>query len=676
MIEIEGGRAKSVRTKSEHLSALSKEIDKLSEKERKIVLEMIDGLGGVEDLEDLEKSLKTENARGPWLWKSLKDIEYVREPVDIETFLFDDFYLGNIGRTIFPCWSDALKDLFANDYYEIIVSGAIGTGKTTFAQLVLIRMIYEISCMRNPQRSFGLEEGSNITFVCLSIKRPLARRAILDGIKSKIKISPYFKKFFKPKILRYQINFPNEVYVYAEATSAASILSLNTFGGIVDEINFFEKRSGFNSSVEFAKSIYSNILRRMQSRELPGKLMAISSKNLESSFTEKRIISSKDDPRVFVREYSLWAARGREKFSKKEFFVLVGNENINSRIIEDAGEKEITEENIKENEKYEGCKIIAIPEDFRKDFELDIIGALKDLAGIAVNTIHPFIYRKEKIKEAVVSEWKHPANVIEWVAGDDLSINWGMLVRKYKVRDRRGNSETFVAPKINPEAFRFVHIDTSVTGDCSGLTIAHVNKMVEVVRRDKEGNRYVDEAPEIYVDFMLRIIPPKGDAIIMADIRTIVYAFMKHGYNISFLSTDSFQSVEMRQYVEKKGVEADVISVDRTLDPYKSLRAVLYEDRIKMYWYQPFIEEIGKLVYDKERNKVDHLDEESKDVADSVAGTVFALSTRSSVGHIPMEIGISEYDDPEEENDWILNDKAGKQIVKKSEIDDYYFPVI
>ena len=64
---------------------------------------------------------------------------YESVPVDIDTFLNDPFYLGQIygNGQVYPYWLDALHKVFPNPLYspyeEVCVTGCIGAGKTSFA---------------------------------------------------------------------------------------------------------------------------------------------------------------------------------------------------------------------------------------------------------------------------------------------------------------------------------------------------------------------------------------------------------------------------------------------------------------------------------------------------------------------------------------------------------------
>ena len=180
-----------------------------------------------------------------------------------------------------------------------------------------------------------------------------------------------------------------------------------------------------------------------------------------------------------------------------------------------------------------------------------------------------------------------------------------------------------------------MHIDPALSGDSLGMAMGYVDGWIEVERRGHDGELYTDVQPLIVVDFILKVAPG-NEPIFLPDIRALLYEFMANGFHLIGFSTDQFQSAEMRQQMQAHGVRnVQLISVDRKTDPYEYLKAALYEGRVKMYRYEPLIEELERLEFDATRNKVDHPKNGSKDVADALAGMVYGLSLftkRSRVG--------------------------------------------
>ena len=90
-------------------------------------------------------------------------------------------------------------------------------------------------------------------------------------------------------------------------------------------------------------------------------------------------------------------------------------------------------------------------------------------------------------------------------------------------------------------------------------------------------------------------------------------------------STDSIQLLRSR------GIKADHMSVDRTLEPYNALKQLIYMKRLDVYKYQFLEDELKRLELVK-GIKVDHPLGGHKDISDSLAGACYSclLHTKQS----------------------------------------------
>lgn len=107
--------------------------------ESKIDLSLLDGLSEDEKKYALQILKEISNSGSSKTYDNLKYSDYKEIPVDIETFLTDDRYLGipwkdkNGNLKLYPFWLDVLKKLFPNNletaYDTLLESGARGLGK-------------------------------------------------------------------------------------------------------------------------------------------------------------------------------------------------------------------------------------------------------------------------------------------------------------------------------------------------------------------------------------------------------------------------------------------------------------------------------------------------------------------------------------------------------------------
>lgn len=488
---------------------------------------------------------------------------------------------------------------------ENFVANGIVVHNTHFAKLALIRSIYELSCLRDPQRSMGMSPDSLISLVAISVKVDIAKRTILEPIAQMMAISPYFMREFRPNVTKENIRFPKGIDLAPAAATNNNVLGLSVFGGILDESAFLGgmteqqkkdmRRFGF---VDRSEVLYTLLLRRMRSRylqrggRLPGKLFLVSSKRTTNDFIERRIRDARREGGTFIREYTRWDVKP-DAFGAKRFWVLVGNEQHHSRILSDKDDPA-------QYSHLEGVQIHQVPEDLRQSFEKDLDSAIRDDLGVSTVAISPFIGRREKIEDALEQGRVHPFSALEWEAGSVATFRWQYLVRR---NPESGENE----PLCCPRAARHAHIDGSLTGDATGLAVAHVHGFKDMERAERAtGSTFIERAPVVKVDFCLRVVPPPGDEIILSDVRVLVYDLAKHGMRVLYVSMDAWQSAEALQQLRQNGYRAEVVSVDRTTVPYELLKAALYEDRLLLYPYPPLQDELRRLEHDRRRGKVDH----------------------------------------------------------------------
>jgi hypothetical protein len=397
-------------------------------------------------------------------------------------------------------------------------------------------------------------------------------------------------------------------------------------GCVVHNTNFPPKRSAQQINQTFGKQltaanfdivekVYRSMVRRIKSRfqtaggDFPGMVIMVSSAATLDSFTERKIREARQDPTVFVRDHTAWTSKPMDHFCGKWFYVLCSKSSLRSRILEDGEYDEISPEYLEENNAW----LIEVPVEYKEDFESNLEDSLRDIAGVSTQAISAFFQRVDAIEACIVPGRKHPFSSEVWVSGSPATFDWDYLCRRIERRLPGGFTETAWAPKESPSSPRWIHIDTSISGDSTGFCCGRIDRWVEVVRRDGEGHAYTDTAPYYVIEVLLSIRPPSGDQIYMPDLRRLVYELQAHGFPIHGFSSDSFQYVEMHQQIRRHGIHTELISMDRTIDPYEELKSAIYEKRIEFYEYTNLLQELRSLEYDRVKGKIDHPRHSSKD---------------------------------------------------------------
>ena len=527
---------------------------------------------------------------------------YRRTPVPLDEFLYGGMYLNLTPSEMFPGVLDTLHELETGKYVEAVLKGGIGGGKTSIANIGILRQLYMISCLRHPQATFGVQRNSSLVITIQSVRLTTAKNAVFQEMGAYIQSSPYFNKVYPyDKRITSEMRFREQhVNIMPVSSSDTGAISLNVIGGLLDEMNFMQKVSkskqdGADLTGEYdqAKNLYLTLSKRRRSRflsrgKLPGILFLVSSSRYPDDFTELKAAEAEmcggSDPQIYVSSRSLWEAKGRDKFMEESFRVMVGNERFKSRIL---GEDE---------EAPAGMEVIDVPEDFRSEFVKDIDGSIRDLAGRTTLATRPFLRNREAIYQAMTLADQYGYRLAHNIEEVDLQIAKPHVIER--------NIRTDV------DQMRVAHVDLALTRDAAGLAIGHVAGTKTCQRINFETGETITEVlPVIAYDVVMRIVPPSNGEIDFSMIRQVIFDLReKHGLPIKVVCTDGFQSSDFRQILAKKGYATEYLSVDRTTQPYVSLRDAINDGRIFLPRHNYLVKELVELEYVRSgsKEKIDH----------------------------------------------------------------------
>lgn len=557
-------------------------------------------------------TLKTVEGLYKYYPEWIKQSDYLSYILDKDVF-FDE--VDNIEKS-----KAYTRDLSIKDSPTYSLKGFIShnTGKSTMALFTMLRKIYELSCYENIAALFDLMSTSMIVFIYFSVNKTQAELTGFGQFKSLIDSVPYFQdNFQRNEDINSLIQLPENL-LFTHGSDTQHAIGMNLLGSILDEANFHKgEETSPNQSVskkDYSKvaNLYSSIVHRGKSRfadkdEDHSLSILVSSATHSSSFTQKRIEKSVDDPHTKIINAKLWDVKP-EKYSDETFWVFIGSGNMDPFIVKDTNDvNEVLEsEGAKDymvNPKYNSIDFtinnapervqelfLEVPLNFKKDFKVDIVSALQDIGGVSIAPLGRLFSAKPVYNRAVErgrdGGLKHPFYKERFI----ISTGSDMKVRDYM-------REGFMFQNINK--LRFVHIDQSTTTDSTGLGMVHIADI-----KEDEGVY----KPHIKVDMLVKIDPPrKPKEISISKIRDFLF-YLRDEYNISYgmVSYDWFGSQESTQVLEEEGVNVDYRSVDRNDEAYLSLVRMFFEDRIDLYEYKPFEEELFDLIHDRKKRKVDH----------------------------------------------------------------------
>ncbi len=571
--------------------------------------------------------------------------DYVREPVDLRTFVYDDAYMGRVMRgDVYPRIVDDLEELFAGEYSEVVLGGSIGWGKTRFMEIALAYDLYLLSCLRDPAKAYGMMSGSNMTFINVSVNVTQARNVFFRDFYNIIKSSPYFRRVFPyDKHLKNELHFPKKnVSCYPVAASEQAALGVGVFCAAIDEANFMQivERSkrrvpGENALYDQAQVVFNKLKQRMRSRmnqrgKLPGHIYVSSSARYPGDMTERmerlaREEAEQGEHHIFVRHYARWDTPPPGKYQRATFRVEVGDLTRRSRVLDG------TETDVNRG------RVIEVPMDFHRDFVRAPDECVRDHAGISTLSIKPFIVKREMIHKMFErgkrAGMKHAFSTLEATLQHKDPQAERLLPEHlhWSQRPRLGangrplfgpDGEKLMEPVLYP-ALYCGHMDLSKTGDATGLAVGHIvgSKLCDRFNEDT-GVEQKEEKPLIRLDLVQRIVPPINGEIDIPRVRALFYQLRREGMEFGLITCDQFGSPESIKTLKEKGYPADEFSVDRNKDAYSALKDALYDERV-LCAPNPVLErELGQL--EDTGKKIDHptFPGASKDLADCVAAVV------------------------------------------------------
>lgn len=531
-------------------------------------------------------------------------------PVGVEEFIASKHYL-NAADNVWPKVMEHLIEINSGEYVEALLTGGIGVAKTTIAVYTTAYQTYLLSALRNPQKMYGLDPASEIEFIFQNMNVTLAKAVDYARFRMLLANSEYFNKSFRfDKRVESEMRFPNNIIIKPVGGSAAGAIGQNVMGGVIDELNFMSviensKQSADKGTYDQAVEIYDSLSRRRKSRfmkqgKMPGILCLVSSKRYPGQFTDlKAEDAAKEKQRtgktsVYVYDKRSWDVKPEGSFSGNFFPVYVGSESRKPIIV--------PPEQLND---YTADEIVEVPEEYRGEFERDIMGSLRDIAGVSTLARFPYIMEPDSIT-ACMTDMKSvfSAEYTDFVT-DKLMV---LPKRLHK-----------------PELPRFVHVDLAVTGDSAGFAVGTISGFDKI---DRGGENGIEVLPHIHIDGVLEIKPPKNGEILFHKVRSLIYTLKKVGLNIQWVTFDTYQSKDSMQLLHQQGYTVGNISTDTSMIPYDVTKLAFYDKRVTMPQHQKVKKEFISLEKDAKKGKIDHPANGSKDCSDAVASIIYGLTYR------------------------------------------------
>ena len=582
-------------------------LNTLSEEERKVALQIL------QEYSDTGRS-ETYN---DLLYKDYKEI-----PVDIETFLTDDNYMGKAWKEngklkVYPFWLEQLKRLFPTNidtaYNILLETGARGIGKSEVAcGIVAPYLLYRILCLKDPRKFYKIKVTENIVFAFMNIKLALTERIALDKFQKNIQLSPWFMS--KGRMTTYK----NEPYWEPPApvelvigSQPDDVIGQPVFFAFFDEISFI-KNQDIDKQKEKAKDMIDTARGGMVTRFIvggknPTVLAVASSKRSEQSFMEHyiKVMTETDGDSILIVDKPVWEVKPEGTYGKGTFFIALGDKYHGNLIIPEEDDTEIYHK--------KGFKILEVPLFFKAKFLEDLDRNLCDIAGISSASTGKYM-SPDLVTECINEDFKNPLPDILTIGnGPEDKVQYYNFFNMDNV------------PKELKSKPLFIHLDMSISGDMTGIAGVWITG-----KKPSTDPNNQSKDLQFRLAFSTSIEAPKGRQISFEKNRNFIRWLKSSGFRIRKITSDTYQSYDLQQQLSSEGYECEILSVDRVKDgicqPYQYLKNTIYEKRFFMYRSDRLYDEFVDVERNIETGKVDHTPNFHKDVLDAVCGATFTAS--------------------------------------------------
>lgn len=542
-------------------------------------------------------------------------------PCTFEQFIEDDFFLGGVGitnhgKSIFKIWKDCGKIIYPTPITTktpyVSFGGCIGSGKSTMAKLMGLYTYHRLDCCIDCLKSLGLAGGVKLAFAFFHANEQTAHKDFVQYFRNIFEISPYFKNLYHNPEIRLISSGPKSV---------GGIIGTQMIYTTLSEIGFWKPSD--------AMSKMSEALIRYQSRFVSKRftwghvICDSSAKSADHSVADK-FEEAVPENELFLAKFSHWVARPElYNESNGETFDFYRGDSVRSPHVLEDDEK---------RDELDQDRIIKCPIQVKRNFMLDPIRSLQDLAGFPYSS-------KELFFNGSISHLVNCSTIPNLC--DDVIKD----IDFFDLSDSLYNRTAHMFYKVPRGVTLFIHFDIGIVSDNTGIAICYYDGE-ETSGNSRFGNTVY---PKFKFPLILGLSRKDGQKTSLDHLFQFVQR-LSLDYDIH-VSADGFASAGLFQSCERAGITYKAISVDKTTEPYFMFKNVVNSERATLVYNETLLRECSELrIVTNGKNgthvKIDHPEFSSsfefdysgrtgdkpgtKDLADAVVGALWACYEKYS----------------------------------------------
>ena len=547
---------------------------------------------------------------------------YDRVPPSIERLYQDSYYLGgedffDSGTNLYEFWKDSMPVIFPNPVLTakpfLILSGAIGIGKSTVSRLCMAMTYARMLCMKNPSKTLKLTPKP-FSFVVVHRDESVARKEFKYWFDDVLSKSPFFRNI-KP---RFKLQFLTSGPMGGSAGLGSDVIFY-----IISEVNFYPNPERAKGIVKTAYGRFSSRFGREEITKV-GNLILDSSATGDSSVTEWFLDNTPPDL-TWNCSPTHWKVKPASYPSGQTFPVYMGDGKYPPQILP---------LDYKLREDQDKDRVLLAPQELYGEAKQDIVKFLQDKAGVSTGASDSFFGGSV---EHVINCSKGRENLVPEIINVDFYDKSDRLFDKIKpaLKDVPINSTIWLG------------LDLATKSDYTGLS---------AVAFDRWENVGSTRIPHVKCYFTLAVSRKEGQQTSLWHIEDLIMSLRKYYHLV--VSADQAFSAQILQACDREGIDNNGrISTDNVpCEPALYLKTLFNQEQISIPPVRRLFREAFDLRYVPVSKglKVDHpkkctVDNKvfdgdtskgigSKDVWDSLASACYSLKMSIDAGE---EMGYS-----------------------------------
>jgi len=548
----------------------------------------------------------------------LKINGYNRKPPSIEQLYTDPYYLGGIdffdgGSNIYQFWKDSLKSIFPSPvttkYPFLILSGAIGIGKSTISRLCMANTYARMLCMNNPSKTLHLAPKP-FSFVVSHRDEEVGRSEFLGWFKNEALVkSPFFKNI-KPRF---------KLQLLSSGPLGGKIgLGSDVIFYVLSEVNFYPNPQRAQGIIESAYGRMTSRFNR-QSLQMVGNLIVDSSAKGDASATEWFVDNTPPD--------LTWNCHPAHFEVKPQDYKESGGKTFSVYISDGKYPNQVLAEDYRLADDQDPERVIQVPIQLKIEAKQNLEKMLQDKCGISTSSSDNFF----------AGSIAHLSNCMKYTTNPVPEI---LHVDFYDKTDRLIDKLRPAIERIPRGTSIWIGLDLATIDDYTGISCVQFDRWII------QGDTKI---PRIKCYFSVAVSRKEGQETSLFHIFDLIMGLKKEGYNV-IVSADQAYSKQILQDCEREFITTNGrISTDNVpCEPALYLKNLIMRESIELPENKRLLREAYDLKYVPTRKgfKIDHPKKAtnnptvfdrndgkgSKDVWDSLASACYSLKMSIDAG--------------------------------------------